>query len=66
MYSFEDLLESLNLMAASDVSIKKFAQISEMCKNYSSSKGEVTKKFREPFGRNIRGNFPSSSEVTRV
>ena len=29
----EDLLESLNIMAAGDISHKTFAQISEMCKN---------------------------------
>ena len=37
-----------------------------MCKNYSSSRGKVTKFFWEPFSRNIRGNVPSSSGVTRV
>ena len=37
-----------------------------MCKNYSRSRGKVTKKFREPFSRNIRGNVPSSGGITRV
>ena len=41
----EDLLESLNLMAAGDISHKTFAQIGEMCKNYSRSRGEVGKNF---------------------
>ena len=30
------------------------------------SRGEVGKNFREPFSKNIRGNVPSSREVTRV
>ena len=62
----KDLLESLNLMAAGDISHKTFAQNGEMCKNYSRSRGEVAKKFRDPFSRNIRGNVPSSGRVTRV
>ena len=62
----EDLLESLNLMAASDISHKNFAQICEMCKNYSRSRRKVVKIFREPFSRNVRGNVPSSGGVTRV
>ena len=40
----EDLIESLNLMAARDISHKTFAQIGEMCKNYSRSRGKVGKK----------------------
>ena len=40
----EDLLESINLMEAGDISHKTFAQISEMCKNYSISRGKVGKK----------------------
>ena len=42
---FEDLLESLNLMVAGDISHKTFAQISEMCKNYSRSRGKLGKTF---------------------
>ena len=53
-------------MEAGDISHKTFAQIGEMCKNYSRSRGKVTKKFREPFSRNIRGNVPSSGGITRV
>ena len=41
----EDLLESLNLMAASYISHKNFVQISDMCKNYSRSRGKVAKFF---------------------
>ena len=37
-----------------------------MCKNYSRSRGKVGKHFQEPYSRNIRGNIPSSGEVTRV
>ena len=50
-------------MAAGDISHKTFAQIGEMCKNYSRSRGEVMKIFREPFSRNIRGNIPSSGGI---
>ena len=53
-------------MAASYISHKKFAQISEMWKKYSRSRGKVTKKIREPFSRNVRGNVPSSGGITRV
>ena len=53
-------------MEAGDISHKNFAQIGEMCKNYSRSRGKVTKNFWEPFSKNIRGNVPSSSGVTRV
>ena len=63
---FEKLLESLNLMVAGDISHKNFAQVGEMCKNYSRSRGKVAKKFQEPFSKNIRGNVPSSSGVTSV
>ena len=42
---FEDLLESLNLMEVDDISHKTFAQIGEMCKNYSISRGKVGKNF---------------------
>ena len=53
-------------MAASYISHKNFAQIGEMCKNYSRGRGKVTKFFREPFSRNIRGNVPRSGGITRV
>ena len=52
-------------MAADDISHKTFAQIGEMCKNYSRSRGKVVKKFREPFSRNVRGNIPSSGGVRK-
>ena len=42
----EDLLESINLMEASDISHKTLAQIDDVCKNYSRSRGEVAKIFR--------------------
>ena len=41
----EDLLESLNLMEAGDVSHKKFAHIGDMCKNYSRSREKVANFF---------------------
>ena len=53
-------------MATSDISHKTFAQTGEMCKNYSRSRGEVGKNFRDPYSRNVRGNIPSSVGVTRV
>ena len=53
-------------MAAGDISHKTFAQISEMCKNYSRSRGKVGKNFREPYSRNLRGNVPSSGGGTRI
>ena len=62
----KDLLESLNLMAAGDISHKNFAQIGEMCKNYSRSRGKVANFFWGPFSWNIRGNVPSSGGATRV
>ena len=63
---FKDLLKSLNFMAAGDISHKKFAQIGEMCKNYSRSRGKVGKNFQELYSRNIRGNTLSSGGVARV
>ena len=53
-------------MADGDISHKNFAHIGEMCKKYSRSRGKVTKKIREPFSRNVRGNVPSSGGITRV
>ena len=53
-------------MVASDIFCKTFAQIGEMCKNYSSSRGKFAKKFREPFSRNVRGNISSLGGVTKV
>ena len=53
-------------MEAGDISHKNFAQIDEMCKNYSRSRGKVMKNFWDPFSRNIRGNVPSSGGITRV
>ena len=44
---FEDLLESLSLMESGEISHKTFAQIGEMCKNYSRSRGKVGKNFQE-------------------
>ena len=53
-------------MESSDISHKTFVQISDMCKNYSRSRGKVGKNFQEPYSRNIRGNTPSSGGVTRM
>ena len=53
-------------MEDGDISHKTFTQTGDMCKNYSRSRGKVGKNFREPYSRNVRGNIPSSSGVTRV
>ena len=53
-------------METDDISHKTFAQIGEMCKNYSRSRGKVGKKFQEPYSRNVRGNVPSLGGVTRM
>ena len=53
-------------MEVDDISHKTFAQISEMCKNYSRSRDKVGKNFQDPYSRNVRGNLPSSGGVTRV
>ena len=53
-------------MEAGNISHKTFTQINEMCKNYSRSRGEVGKNFREPYSRNVRGNIPSLGGVTRM
>jgi hypothetical protein len=37
----EEYLEMLNLMASGDISHKPFAEISEMCKNYSRSRAKT-------------------------
>ena len=41
----EDFLESLNLIAANDISHNTFAQIGETCENYSRSRGKIGKFF---------------------
>ena len=62
----KDLLESINIMTVGNISHKTFAKISEMCTNYSRSRGKVVKNFREPFSRNVRGNVPNLGGVTIV
>ena len=51
-------------MASSDISHKNFAQIGEICRNYSRSRGKVGRNIREPYNR--KGNTPSSGGVTRM
>ena len=36
----EDLVENLNLMESDNISHKPFAQIGEICRNYSRTRGE--------------------------
>ena len=53
-------------MTADYIHHKTFAQINELCKNYSRSRGEVGKNFWAPYSRNVRGNIPNSGGVTRI
>ena len=53
-------------MASSDISHKHFAQIGEICRNYSRSRGKVKINLRNPYNRNLKGNTPSSGGVTRM
>ena len=62
----EDLVENLNLMASGDISHKPFAQIGEMCRKYSRSRGEIGRILQEPYNRNPKGNTSSSRGVTRI
>ena len=62
----EDLVENLNLMEFGDISHNPFAQIGEMCRNYSRSRGKVGRNIREPCNRNLKGNTSSSGGVTRI
>ena len=62
----EDLVENLNIMASGDISHKPFAQIGEMCRNYSRIRGKVERNLWEPYNRNLKGNTPISGGVTRM
>ena len=53
-------------MASNDISHKPFAQIGEMCRNYSRIMGKVGRNLREPYNRNLKGNTPSSGGSTRI
>ena len=53
-------------MASGDVSHKYFAQIGEMCRNYSRSRGKVGRNIQEPYYRNLKGNTPILGGVTRI
>ena len=53
-------------MASGDISHKYFAQIGEMCRNYSRSRGKVGRNLREPYNRNPKGNTSSFGRVTRI
>ena len=62
----EDLVETLNLMEFGDISHKTFAQICEMCRKYSRSRGKVGRNLQESYNRNPKGNTSSSGGVTRI
>ena len=53
-------------MASGDISHKPFAQIGEICRNYSRIRGKFGRNLREPYNRNLKGNTPISEGVTRV
>jgi hypothetical protein len=44
----------LNPMASGNISHKPFAEIYEMCKNYSRSRAKTWKNVRDPYNRNIK------------
>ena len=50
-------------MASDDISHKPFAQIGEICRNYSRSRGKVEINIRETYNRNIKRNTPSLGGV---
>jgi hypothetical protein len=54
----------LNLMASGDISHKPFAEIREMCKNYSRSRDKTGKNVRDPYNRNLK--LVSSGGITRA
>ena len=62
----EDLVESINIMAFGDIYHKPFAQVGEICRNYSRSRGKVGRTLQEPYSRNLKGNTPSSGGFTRM
>ena len=53
-------------MASGDLSHKYFAQIGEMCTNYSRIRGKVGRNLWEPYNRSLKGNTPSLGGVTRI
>ena len=53
-------------MAFGDISHKTFAQIYEICINYSKSRGKVGTNIREPYNRKPKRNTSSSGGVTRI
>jgi hypothetical protein len=50
----EEYLETLNMMASSDISHKPFTEICEMCRNYSRSRAKTGKSVRDPYSRNLK------------
>ena len=53
-------------MAFDNISHKPFAQIGEICRNYSRSRGKVGRNIWEPYNRNLKGNTPILGGVTRI
>jgi hypothetical protein len=60
----KEYLEMLNLMALSDISHKPFAEICEICKNYSRSRAKTGKNVQDPYNRSLKPI--SSGGITRV
>ena len=44
----------LNLMESCDISHKPFAEICEMCKNYSRSRAKTGKNVWDPYNRSLK------------
>jgi hypothetical protein len=44
----------IKLMASGDISHKPFAEICEMCKNYSRSRAKTGKNVQDPYNRNLK------------
>ena len=53
-------------MASGDISHKPFAQIGDMCRHYSISRGKSWRNLRHPYNRNLKGNTSSYGGVTRI
>ena len=53
-------------MEYDNISHKPFAQIGEMCRNYSRSRGKVGRNLQDPYNRNLKWNTPSLGGITRI
>jgi hypothetical protein len=60
----EEYLEMLNLMESGDISHKPFAEICEICNNYSRSRSKIGKNVWDPYNRSLKQI--SSGGITRA